>query len=44
MSSKLPSLVQPFDYYPLLLFHVGGDEDATTQGQSKETSEPWDGW
>lgn len=29
MSSKLPSLVQPFDYYPLLLFHVGGDEDAT---------------
>ncbi|KAK4816911.1 LOW QUALITY PROTEIN: hypothetical protein QYF61_024921 [Mycteria americana] len=24
-----PSLVQPSDYYPLLLFHVGGDEAAT---------------
>jgi len=23
---KLPSLVQPSDYYPLLLFHVGSDE------------------
>ncbi|KAK4831654.1 hypothetical protein QYF61_018621 [Mycteria americana] len=25
----LPSLVRPSDYYPLLLFHVGGDEAAT---------------
>ncbi|KAK4808505.1 hypothetical protein QYF61_005822 [Mycteria americana] len=25
----LPNLVQPSDYYPLLLFHVGGDEAAT---------------
>ncbi|KAK4827179.1 hypothetical protein QYF61_015141 [Mycteria americana] len=24
-----PSLVRPSDYYPLLLFHVGGDEAAT---------------
>ena len=26
ITRKLPSLVQPSDYYPLLLFHVGGDE------------------
>ncbi|KAK4830603.1 hypothetical protein QYF61_012029 [Mycteria americana] len=25
----LPSLVRPSDYYPLLLFHVGGDDTAT---------------
>nr|XP_009491723.1 PREDICTED: protein FAM179A [Pelecanus crispus] len=25
---KLPSLIQPSDYYPLLLFHVGGDKVA----------------
>ena len=29
ITRKLPSLVQPLDYYPLLLFHVGGDEAAT---------------
>jgi len=28
MTRKLPSLVQPLDYYPLLLFHVVGDEVA----------------
>ncbi|GAB0196246.1 hypothetical protein GRJ2_002089900 [Grus japonensis] len=26
MTGKLPSLVQPSDCYPVLLFHVGGDE------------------
>jgi len=28
ITRKLPSLVQPSDYYPLLLLHMGGDEDA----------------
>jgi len=28
ITRKLPRLVQPSDYYPLLLFHVGGDEVA----------------
>ena len=28
ITRKLPSLVRPSDYYPLLLFHVGGDEVA----------------
>jgi len=28
ITRKLPSLVQPSDYYPLLLFHVEGDEVA----------------
>jgi len=28
ITRKLPSLVQPSDYYPLLLFHVGEDEVA----------------
>jgi len=28
ITRKLPSLVQPSDYCPLLLFHVGGDEVA----------------
>jgi len=26
ITRKLPRLAQPSDYYPLLLFHVGGDE------------------
>ncbi|GAB0208393.1 hypothetical protein GRJ2_003305000 [Grus japonensis] len=29
ITRKLPSLVQPSDYYPLLLLHVGGDEAVT---------------
>ncbi|GAB0208697.1 hypothetical protein GRJ2_003335400 [Grus japonensis] len=29
IARKLPSLVQPSDYYPLLLLHVGGDEAET---------------
>ena len=29
ITRKLPSLVRPSDYYPLLLFRVGGDEVAT---------------
>ncbi|GAB0204581.1 hypothetical protein GRJ2_002923700 [Grus japonensis] len=29
ITRKLPSLVQPSDYYPLLLLHVGGDEAET---------------
>ena len=28
ITRKLPSLVRPSDYYPLLLFHVGGNEAA----------------
>lgn len=28
-TNKLPSLVWPSDYYPLLLSHVGGEEDVT---------------
>jgi len=28
ITRKLPSLVQPSDYHPLLLFHLGGDEVA----------------
>ncbi|KFV15623.1 hypothetical protein N340_04099, partial [Tauraco erythrolophus] len=34
VSRKLPSLIQPTDYYPLLLFHVGGDETETRSPQS----------
>ncbi|GAB0209002.1 hypothetical protein GRJ2_003365900 [Grus japonensis] len=29
IARKLPSLVRPSDYYPLLLLHVGGDEAET---------------
>jgi len=29
ITRKLPSLVRPSDYSPLLLFHLGGDEAAT---------------
>jgi len=29
ISRKVPTLVQPSDYYPLLLFHEGGGEAAT---------------
>ncbi|KFV04940.1 hypothetical protein N340_02425, partial [Tauraco erythrolophus] len=29
IARKLPSLVWPTDYYPLLIFHVGGDETET---------------
>jgi len=29
ITRKLPSSIQPSDYYPLLLFHVGGDAAAT---------------
>ncbi|KAK4825626.1 hypothetical protein QYF61_001306 [Mycteria americana] len=32
----LPSLVQTSDYYPLLLFHVGGDEAATRSPRAIE--------
>lgn len=29
ITRKVPSLVQPSDYFPLLIFHVGGDDVAT---------------
>ncbi|XP_009990030.1 PREDICTED: uncharacterized protein LOC104383543, partial [Tauraco erythrolophus] len=34
IARKLPSLVRSTDYYPLLLFHVGGDE---TEAQSPQS-------
>jgi len=30
IARKLPRMVRPSDYYPLLLFHVGADEVAVT--------------
>jgi len=30
IARKLPRLVRPSDYYPLLLFHVGADEVAVS--------------